>query len=62
MANPECIETLREEINDALDGGDLSNETLGRMHKLDSFIRETQRISALGNCMFLSLAFLWPNA
>lgn len=48
-ANPEYIGVLREEIEDVLDGGDLTYESLNRMRKLDSFIRETQRLSALGN-------------
>ena len=49
VAYPEHIETLREEILQEMDGGDLTYESLDRMRKLDSFIRESQRISGISN-------------
>ncbi|KIM23342.1 hypothetical protein M408DRAFT_332370 [Serendipita vermifera MAFF 305830] len=49
VAHPECISVLREEILEATDNGDLTYESLEQMRRLDSFIRETQRVSTIGN-------------
>lgn len=49
VAHPECIEILREEIVETIDGGEITRESLDEMHKLDSFLRETQRMSTIGN-------------
>ncbi|OQD97276.1 hypothetical protein PENVUL_c084G05497 [Penicillium vulpinum] len=43
---PEFVEPLRQEITDSLEqGGKWAKTTLGKMHKLDSFIKESQRLS-----------------
>jgi hypothetical protein len=50
VSHPECIETLREEILEAIiPERELTFESLSRMPKLESFIRETQRLSGIGS-------------
>jgi hypothetical protein len=53
VSHPEYIETLREEILEATAlERELTFESLGRMRKLDSFIRETQRLSGIGSGLY----------
>jgi len=50
-ARPECIEVLREEIERISaeePDGKLRKKTMPRLRKLDSFIKESQRIHPLG--------------
>jgi Cytochrome P450 len=50
VSRPECIEILREEIMEAIMlERELTFESLARMPKLESFIRETQRLSGIGS-------------
>ncbi|KIM21870.1 hypothetical protein M408DRAFT_333196 [Serendipita vermifera MAFF 305830] len=49
VAHPEHASILHEDILQAMDGGDLTYQSLERMHKLDSFLRETQRLSTISN-------------
>ncbi|KAJ6058228.1 uncharacterized protein N7446_007811 [Penicillium canescens] len=45
---PEYVEPLRQEITDSLEqDGKWAKTTLTKMHKLDSFIKESQRLSPL---------------
>jgi hypothetical protein len=48
-ASPQYIDELREEVIDLTSTGDWSKAAIDRMRKLDSFVRETQRISGIQN-------------
>lgn len=47
-ARPEYIDVLREEMETAIheDGGVLKKSTLGKMMKLDSFMKESKRVNS----------------
>jgi len=47
-AEPEYLTPLREEIEAIIKEDGWSKASLGKMHKLDSFLRETQRVTGLG--------------
>jgi hypothetical protein len=49
IVHPEYIEVLREEIKEVTGDSELTRGSLDQMHKLDSFLRETQRFSGIGN-------------
>lgn len=59
-ANPEYISELREEIESAKEktGGVLTVESLGKLIKLDSFIKETMRMHAGGVSVYLPYPYL----
>jgi cytochrome P450 len=44
-SHPELIEPLRAELQDVLHGQSINKENIQRLKKLDSFIRESQRLS-----------------
>lgn len=45
-AHPECISELRDELNEVLsDGAAIDKQTLPKLRKLDSFVKESQRLS-----------------
>lgn len=46
-SHPQCIEPLREEIATVVGESGWSKKSIDRLDKLDSLIRETQRISPL---------------
>ncbi|KAK1225702.1 hypothetical protein PQX77_011322 [Marasmius sp. AFHP31] len=46
---PEYIPALREEIQSIIDGCGWTKQAMGRMRKLDSFLREVQRFDPLGS-------------
>ena len=48
-AYPEVIEPLREEIEELITEHGWSKDGLDSMVKLDSFLKETQRLSPLGS-------------
>ncbi|KAI0248473.1 cytochrome P450 [Lactifluus subvellereus] len=48
LANPEYIEPLRQEIEAAVAEEGWTNVGMDKMHKIDSFLRETQRLDTLG--------------
>jgi hypothetical protein len=52
-ASPQYIDELREEVIDLTSTGDWSKAAIDRMRKLDSFVRETQRISGIQNGKFI---------
>ena len=46
-ANPQYIQPLREEVEDVLEKEGWSKPALGKMRKLDSFLRECQRLEGV---------------
>ncbi len=58
LSHPECIEPLRQEIETAVSEEGWTKAAIDKMHKIDSFLRETQRLDALDSC---SLDFRKPN-
>lgn len=54
-AHPEYIEPLREEVKSVLEkeGGVYTKQTLTHFYKLDSFMRESQRLNPPSLCTFL---------
>ena len=55
LLHPEYLEPLRQEAKETIAefGGWNSDKALGRMHLLDSFIRETLRMNPPGVCEFV---------
>jgi len=58
LANPECIEPLRQEIETVVSEGGWTKAAIDKMHKVDSVLRETQRLDGLDGG---SLDFLESN-
>lgn len=50
-ANPEYIDTLREEVDAVIAEEGWSKTALGRMWRLDSFMRESLRHNSINPCM-----------
>jgi len=48
LANPEYIEPLRQEVEAAVAEEGWTKAGMDKMHKMDSFLRETQRLDGLG--------------
>ena len=48
LSNPEYIEPLRHEIETAVAEEGWTKAGMDKMHKIDSFLRESQRISGVG--------------
>jgi hypothetical protein len=48
LSYPEYVEPLRREIHAAVAEEGWTTAGMDRMHKLDSFVRETQRIDTMG--------------
>jgi len=46
--HPDCIAPLRKEIEEATRYGGWIKASIDKMHKLDSFLKETMRLSAGG--------------
>jgi len=64
LSNPEYIEPLRKEVEAAVAEEGWTKSGMDKMHKLDSFIRETQRLDGLGIVMSVRLtlrAFTFSN-
>ena len=68
LANPEYIEPLRQEVEAVVAEEGWTKAGMDKMYKIDSFIRETQRIDVLAtrqsalicvvkrlSCLFMSL-------
>ncbi len=50
-AHPECVETLRMEVESVIKEEGSTKAAMGRMNQLDSFLKETQRLyGELGVC------------
>ena len=48
-AHPECIPPLREEVETIIEEEGWTKAALGRLQKLDSFMRENQRVNGITN-------------
>lgn len=51
--HPEYITILREEIKDVLQDDGWQKDTHTKLHKMDSFLKESQRFSPLTLCKFI---------
>jgi Cytochrome P450 len=50
MANPEYIEPLRQEVESVVAEEGWTKNGVDKMSKIDSFIRESQRVDGLFTC------------
>jgi Cytochrome P450 len=50
LENPEYIEPLREEVDAVIAEEGWTKAGIDKMHKIDSFLRETQRLGGIGAC------------
>ncbi|KAG5978524.1 hypothetical protein E4U55_006093 [Claviceps digitariae] len=51
-AHPEYLEPLRQEMTDVLADGGWQKTTLSKLHKLDSFLKESQRFNSVFHLTF----------
>jgi len=56
LANPEYIEPLRQDVEAAVAAEGWTKAGLDKMHKVDSFVRESQRVDGLGILVLTRLA------
>ncbi|KAH9006342.1 cytochrome P450 [Lactarius hatsudake] len=56
LSNPEYVEPLRHDVETAIAEEGWTKAGLDKMHKIDSFLRETQRLDSLDNLTLLRLA------
>jgi cytochrome P450 len=56
LANPEYIEPLRQDVEAAVAEEGWTKAGLDKMYKIDSFLRETQRLEGLGLVVLVRLA------
>jgi hypothetical protein len=49
LTNPEYIEPLRQEVETVIREEDWTKAGIDKMHKMDSFLRETQRIDGISS-------------
>ena len=57
-AQPELAQTLREEVQSVLKDDGLSREALDKMYKVDSFLKESSRVSPNTVCAYSLLRCL----
>lgn len=57
-ANPEIAGTLREEVQALVEEDGWKTSVISRMHKVDSFLRESLRYNGIASSMSLSLLVL----
>jgi hypothetical protein len=50
LANPEYVEPLRQEVDAVTTEEGWTKAGIDKMYKVDSFLRETQRLDGLGLC------------
>ena len=70
LSNPEYVEPLRHEVETVVAEEGWTKAAMDKMHKMDSFVRETLRTRASGICPLIPLArlqllilcFLFPVA
>ncbi|KAH9976988.1 cytochrome P450 [Russula compacta] len=56
LSNAECIEPLRQEVETVVAKEGWTKAGMDKMHKVDSFLRETLRVDSLGIVMSIRLA------
>lgn len=61
-AYQEHVEPLREELQAVLseDGGQFRKSTMSKLRKLDSFMKESQRVNPPGLSEYISFSRLYP--
>ena len=47
LAHPEYIEPLRQEVDAVISEEGWTKDGIDKMHKIDSFLRETQRLGGI---------------
>jgi hypothetical protein len=52
LSNPEYVEPLRHDVETAVAEEGWTKAGMDKMHKIDSFVRETQRLDDLDGCPF----------
>ena len=57
LADPEYMEPLRREVEVAVAEEGWTKAGLDKMYKIDSFLRETQRLDGLGTRLVVSVGF-----
>jgi Cytochrome P450 len=50
LANPEYIEPLRQEVDAVINEEGWTKAGIDKMHKIDSFLKETQRVDGFTVC------------
>jgi hypothetical protein len=50
LANPKYVEPLRQEVDAVIREEGWTKAGIDKMHKIDSFLRETQRLDGLTLC------------
>jgi hypothetical protein len=58
LANSEYMGPLREEVNAVIKEEGWTKAGIDKMHKIDSFLRETQRVDGLADCSLDSFRLL----
>src|SRR5258708_37789496 len=58
LSNPEYVEPLRHEVETVVAEEGWTKAAMDKMHKIDSFVRETLRTRASGICPLIPLARL----
>jgi cytochrome P450 len=58
-AMPDTKEMLKQEVQQELQTDGWTNQALHRMRKLDSFLKESQRLNQMGLCQFSPRKILW---
>jgi len=56
LANPEYLEPLREEVDAVIREEGWTKAGIDKMHKIDSLLKETQRVDGLGLRSLYSLS------
>jgi hypothetical protein len=56
LENPECVEPLRGEVDAVITEEGWTKAGIDKMHKIDSFLRETQRLGGIGACLLDSFS------
>lgn len=57
LDNPEYIEPLRQEVEAVVAEEGWTKAGMDKLHKIDSFIRETQRVDVQGICSSPPMAY-----
>ena len=61
--HPECVEPMRKELEAVIGEEGWSKASINKLLKLDSFVKESLRLSPLGTCTFspkLSVSNIHP--
>ena len=56
-ANPQYVQPLREEVEATVENNGWSRSSLSKMHKVDSFLKETMRIEGVNTCRSLTFFY-----